>query len=206
MPPPSADTAAKGTSTAPASAPRWQPSSVSLSRNRLSWLADGEGADLSDYRAAMTSSNAGQNDLAPLPTTPPPKHKSTTPGRPDHPDDNDNNNHIAPNAADQQQPSRTDASTTVHPSIEDASTKQQNTSIAVDTFMADADAGSAPPATMSQPASAVQVDADPFASSFPHTPMPNMDHAYMMMALAHMAGNQMSNQISPPPTDRKSVV
>ncbi|EXF77379.1 forkhead domain-containing protein [Colletotrichum fioriniae PJ7] len=148
----------------------------------------------------MTSSNAGQNGLAPLPTTPPPKHKSTTLGRPDHPDDNDNNNHIAPNAADQQQPSRTDASTTVHPSIEDASTKQQNTSIAVDTFMADADAGSAPPATMSQPASAVQVDADPFASSFPHTPMPNMDHAYMMMALAHMAGNQMSNQISPPPT------
>ncbi|GKT50924.1 fork head transcription factor 1 [Colletotrichum spaethianum] len=151
----------------------------------------------------MTSSNAGQNGLAPVPTTPPPKNKTTpTPGRPDPDDHNTTTNTTATaaaTAADQQQP-RADASNTAQQSNDDTSNNRQSTPGAADAVMTDADANSAPPATMSHPASAAQMDADPFTSSFPHTPMPNMDHAYMMMALAHMAGNQMSNQMSPPPT------
>ncbi|KAK1974098.1 hypothetical protein LZ30DRAFT_640925 [Colletotrichum cereale] len=156
----------------------------------------------------MTSSNAGHNGLAPVPTTPPPKNMTTptTPGRSDPDDHNTTRTATATAtataaAADQQQlPSRADASDTAQQSNDDTSSKRQSTPRPADTVMAEADANSAPPATMSHPASAAHMDADPFASSFPHTPMPNMDHAYMMMALAHMAGNQMSNQMSPPPT------
>ncbi|KAK2012774.1 hypothetical protein LZ32DRAFT_605314 [Colletotrichum eremochloae] len=156
----------------------------------------------------MTSSNADQNGLAPVPTTPPPNNKTTptTPSRPDSDDQNTTKTATATTttaAADQQQPpSHADAFNTAQQSNDDTSSKRQSTPEPADTVMAEADANSAPPATMSHPAPAAHMDAGPFASSssFPHTPMPNMDHAYMMMALAHMAGNQMSNQMSPPPT------
>ncbi|KAK2730488.1 Forkhead box protein K2 [Colletotrichum kahawae] len=143
----------------------------------------------------MTSSNAGQNGQAPVPTTPPPKNKMSPAAARHNPDDN--------NATKTDQP-RADASTAAENTKNDTSTNHHITPVAVDTVMTDADAATTAITTAlpaaSQPAPAAPMDADPFNSSFPHTPMPNMDHAYMMMALAHMANNQIPNQMSPPPT------